>query len=114
MIKWLRTLWLCVRDYKLFVEHISQTNKTLTALEERIRVLTTVSADIGLHPKAANWAIVVGRYRNTDYVQTVSLTGPDFAALVEQLRYMRKIGVIQYLDAPPSIRATILRDESNR
>lgn len=54
--------------------------------------------------------IVVGRYRNADYVQTYALDTPNLAVLIGQLRQMERCGAVRRVDAPPLFRAVFERD----
>jgi len=52
-----------------------------------IKKATTVSADISPMARYPSMVIVVGRYRNNDYVKVFEVGG-DFSRLVDQLRDM--------------------------
>ena len=54
--------------------------------------------------------IVIGRYKNADYVQTYALDTPDLAALIDQLRIMERTAMVRRIDAPPIFRAAFERD----
>lgn len=100
MIKWLKELHFIVKYYrkhKEFLEgEISSANKV-------IRDRTDIHADI--HYKSENQIIVIGRYKNRDYVQTYCVHGNDFMQLVDQLRGMQKHGHIGRIDSPPRMKA---------
>ncbi len=54
-----------------------------------IKKATTVSADISPMARDPSMVIVVGRYRNNDYVKVFEVGG-DFSRLVDQLRDMER------------------------
>ena len=54
-----------------------------------IKKATTVSADISPMARDPSMVIVVGRYRNSDYVKVFEVGG-DFSRLVDQLRDMER------------------------
>jgi hypothetical protein len=56
--------------------------------EDRIGEHTTVHADI--HFKKPHQIIVVGRYRNQDYVRVFDMDEPDFVHLIERLKFIEK------------------------
>jgi hypothetical protein len=100
MIKWFKELLFVVRNYR---QSQSWLENELATTNKVIRERTDIHADIRY--KSENQIIVVGRYRDRDYVQTYSVNGGDFKALIEQLRDMQKYGHIGRIDAPPQMRA---------
>ena len=54
-----------------------------------IKKATTVSADISPMAREPSMVIVVGRYRNNDYVNVFEVGG-DFSRIVDQLRDMER------------------------
>ena len=71
--------------------------KSMEAINERritdavsfIKNATTLSADISPMARDPSMVIVVGRYRNNDYVKVFEVGG-DFSRLVDQLRDMER------------------------
>ena len=100
MFKWIKELRFIVRNYR---KHQTWLENELAQTNKVIRDRTDIHADI--HYKSENQIVVIGRYRGRDYVQTYSVNGDDFRALVEQLRDMQKYGHIGRIDAPPQMRA---------
>ena len=71
--------------------------KSMEAINERritdavsfIKNATTLSADISPMARDPSMVIVVGRYKNNDYVKVFEVGG-DFSRLVDQLRDMER------------------------
>ena len=87
---------------------IKNANSRITELENLVRDRTNIAVDVGF--KSANHVIVVGRYKNADYVQSYTLETPDLNALIDQLRQMERHGAVKRIDAPPQFRAVFERD----
>jgi hypothetical protein len=105
MFKWLKKLRLIVDAYHT---DLLRTREKLAALETLVRDRTEISVDLGFREK--NYAVVVGRYRGSDYVQTYILREADLVGLIEQLRDMERHGHLDRIDAPPQFRAVFKRD----
>jgi hypothetical protein len=75
----------------------------IAELEKLVRDRTNIAVDVGF--KTASHVIVVGRYRNADYVQTYALNMPDMGPLIAQLRQMERYGEVRRIDAPPVFKA---------
>ena len=100
MIKWINELLFIVKHYR---QHLAWLKNELASTNKILRDRTDIHADI--HYKSDNQIIVIGRYRNRDYVQTYRVSGDDFRALVEQLRDMQRYGHIGRIDSPPQMTA---------
>lgn len=73
-----------------------------------VKQLTTIGVDIGFHPGGDNnWAIMVGKYKGRDYVQTFAMNGEDFRHVLDQLKALSKHGMVRMVDAPPGFKAVI-------
>jgi isocitrate/isopropylmalate dehydrogenase len=77
---------------------------------EYIRSKTEVSADVHYHGPDMNQIIVVGRYRNRDYVEVFSLKDNHIEGLVDMLREWQQYATVRRVDAMPALRAFIDRD----
>ena len=100
MINWIKELRFIVKHYR---QHQAWLENELASTNEVLRDRTDIHADI--HYKSDNQIVVIGRYRNRDYVQTYRVSGDDFRALVEQLRGMQKYGHIGRIDSPPQMKS---------
>jgi hypothetical protein len=76
--------------------------------EKLIKDRTTISAD--LNYRGGGQIIIIGRYRNEDYIQTYSVPDRDLRGLIETLRNMQRYGAIRRIDAAPQLRAVIKRE----
>lgn len=105
MLKWLKKLKAIVAGYDA---DLRNAHARIAELEKLVRDRTNIAVDVGF--KSASHVIVVGRYKNADYVQTYALDTPDLAALIDQLRQMERHGAVRRVDAPPQFRAVFERD----
>lgn len=105
MIKWINKLKTIVAGYDA---DLRNAHARIAELEKLVRDRTSIAVDVGF--KSANHVVVVGRYRNADYVQTYVLDTQDLSGLIEQLRHMEKHGVVRRVDGPPVFRAVFERD----
>lgn len=81
----------------------------MDALDKLIRERTEIAVDAAVVPQDTSYVITVGKYRNADYVQVFSIQGGEFYALVEQLKALRRHGVLKYADGPVLIKAAVER-----
>ena len=105
MLKWLKKLKEIVTGYDADMRNA---HARIAELEKLVRERTNIAVDVGF--KSASHVIVVGRYKNADYVQTYALDTLDLAALIYQLRQMDRHGAVRRIDAPPQFRAVFERD----
>lgn len=96
VLQWLSNLFYVVRNFK--------------SLERLIGDRTTIDVDI--HTMRGKCTIIlIGKYRNVDYIQTYEVRNSDFDYLVKLLRDMTKdYGILRRVDAMPSIRASVIRE----
>src|SRR5690606_22158489 len=73
-------------------------------LEDTLREHVTTGVDVPATARDSGLAIVVGRYRNHDYVRVFELRSGDFSGLVDQLRAVERVSGRRYYDTPPQIR----------
>jgi pentose-5-phosphate-3-epimerase len=104
MIKWVKKLLYIVENFDT-CQRIMY--KRISNAENFIRERTDVSADVHLTNCNPNQIIVVGRYRNADYVQVFTLADNELKNLIEQLKEMQRYGVVSKIDAPYGMRAVI-------
>ncbi len=107
MIRWFRKLREIVRNYdtdkNAILLKICRTEKRAIEAENVIRDRTAIHADI--HTQSDNQIIVVGRYRNRDYVQVFHMASNDFCATIEKFREMERFGFMSRIDAAPQMKA---------
>lgn len=70
----------------------------ISRLEDRLNEHTVVHADI--HWKQPHQIIVIGRYKNRDYVRVFDLDEQDWMALVEKLHWVEKNARVGRMDTP--------------
>lgn len=97
------------RLYELYIETQRATKKSQEAVRI-IRERTEVSADLHLTGSDRNQVIVVGRYRNRDFVQVYTLTNNDCENIINILRDMQKYGIVEKIDAPYGFKQILERD----
>lgn len=105
MLKWLKKLKAIVAGYDA---DLRNAHARIRELEKLVRDRTNIAVDVGF--RSASHVIVVGRYKNADYVQTYALDTPDLAAMIDQLRQMERHGAVRRVDAPPQFRAVFKRE----
>ncbi len=104
MMNWLKKLKAIVSGYEA---DLRTAHARIAALENLVKDHTNIAIDVGF--SGANHVIVVGRYKNADYVQTYNIHTDDFSAFVDQLRNMERYGKVRRVDAPPTFRAAFSR-----
>ena len=107
----LHTLWQIAKTYEQDkAALLSGVRRELRTVEDLVRDRTTLHADISMTGRDPSFVILVGRYRNRDYVQTFHLPSEDFGGLVDKCVHMsRKLGRWGRLDAPPVFHAAFER-----
>jgi len=133
MITWFKTLFKIVRKYDSMIEHLKNVNSLQSKINidhsnrlnevhdavhiaERarqdatqavnyIKERTEVSADINMRRNCPNTIIVVGRYKNRDYVEVFDVDDMDH--MVNDLRRMQKFHHRKVVDGPPQFKAFV-------
>lgn len=108
LIDWFKTLRHIVANYgsdrgELY-RHIDTTNQRITGVEQRMVACTTVSADISASIRDRSQVVLIGRYRNQDYVEIVDLGPGEFSDIVERVRAIRRHGREGRFDVPHGAR----------
>lgn len=98
------TLW---RIAKTYDDDRARLRSEIRAGVDLIQDRTTLHADISPSKHDPSFVILVGRYRDRDYVQTFSLRSDDFQELAESCRALSREGRWGRIDAPPVFRAVI-------
>lgn len=123
MIRWIRMLFYVVKNYVFdrdtHAKQLLNHSRRLSDLEHEVRELratlrshTTVGADVGPIRGCQNFAVLVGRYRGVDHVEVVTLPTDEFGRLVMELKRLDRQGVVEFIDAPPSFKATFMRERN--
>lgn len=107
MMCWLLKLIKIVRSYEL---DRAVMRERIGELETLVRERTDIGVDIELGRSAPNHIIVIGRYRNSDYVQTYSVSDRDLEGIISLLDDLRKHGSVRFVDSVPKIRAVVRKD----
>lgn len=114
MIKFIKKLIKIVNEYDINIESIQKRYNSLNIkVNEAIKVIkyrTEINADIRLHGPNRNQIIVVGRYRNKDYIEVYTITDKDVNYIVDQLKEMQKYGVVNKIDSVPMLKKAISRN----
>ena len=106
LVYWFKKLLQIVREY----DTVSQANRSrLEQLEVLVKDRTNIAVDHSPF-RGGNFVVVVGRYKNCDYVQTFHLRGNDVTEIVEHLRQQERYGNVVKLDSPPVFRAVFERE----
>ena len=82
--------------------------KKIRELEAALAHRTEVSCDI--HYRGQSYAIMVGRYRNVDYVECFGLGDGDFNEMVERLRSRARYTSLSKVDVPMNFHAVFKRE----
>lgn len=101
MIMWFKKLTSIVANYD---NDKNRLNSDMKALEKLMKDRTDIAVDIGLRE---SHVIVVGKYKNTDYVQTYIFRNQDFIQIVEYIKRMERYATVRQIDAHPQIRAIV-------
>lgn len=86
---------------------ISELRCRMIKLDTVLRDRTDVAVDVRL--REPNYVIVVGRYKNVDYIQTYSVASDELCDLVGMLKKMERHARVRVVDAPPQMRAVFNR-----
>jgi len=105
VFKKLRLIW---NNLLGFQSQLYMLHRRVDELERLVRARTDVAVDAHYHD--TSYIVVMGRYKNRDYVQTFHVPGGDFEALVERLKEMTKFGIVRKVDCPPLMRAVFERE----
>jgi len=104
MLKWLKKLKEIVAGYDA---DLRTAHTRIAELEKLVKDRTNIAVDVGF--RSASHVIVIGRYRNADYIQTFEMDTPSLDGLIEQLRERERYGSVKRVDAPPLFRAVFER-----
>lgn len=105
MLKWLKKLKSIIATHDA---DILNTRAQIAEIRNIMIERTNIAVDLRF--RGANHVIVIGRYKNADYIQTYTMDTPEIGTLIDQLRHMERYGSVRRIDAPPNFRAVIERD----
>jgi hypothetical protein len=105
LIAWCKSLRSIVRTYRGDNDRIHQ---RIAELEKIVRDRTEVAVDVNQR-YGASYVIVVGRYRNNDYIQTYVVPADEFEYLIERLKRESRYGQITKIDAAPGLKEVVQR-----
>ena len=98
-IKYLQDI---IKRYAALIESLK---KRLFEAEDMLRQTTEIGVDVSYH--GLNHVIVVGRYKNHDYIRCFSVRNDCLADLVSTIKGMERRGQVTCVDAPPGLKAVI-------
>lgn len=105
MFRWLKKLNQIVAAYDT---DLRQAHARIAELEKMVKDRTNIAVDVGF--SGANHVIVIGRYKNADYIQTFHMDSNNLACLIDELRDRSRYGHVRRVDAPPEFRAVFHRE----
>lgn len=94
-------------------DRMDQHETVILHARDQIIERTTISADLDMHVRDNSASvIVIGRYRNADYVRVFSVRNSELNHTVDMLKGMEQslLGRIRHVDAAPGFKASFMRD----
>jgi len=126
MIKWFKKLLYIVKHFDDINSSIDNSLVELRARQssveycvtdavQTIKDRTTLHADVSPYHRNGNMSqiILIGRYRNRDFIQTFEVLPDDFNGLVHQCIDMQKYAHMGRIDAVPMMKE-IIETESEK
>lgn len=106
-IKFLWNLMDNYNDFKDYIESdLDSVECWLDKLQDQVGEMTTTHCDI--HMKDESQVIVVGRYRNRDFVKAYTIKQKNFEEIVKILRSMEKNSKVGFIDMPSTMKFSSL------
>ena len=102
ILNWFKALRFVVKSY---VTDMRALRRRMDELDKLIAERTDIAVDVRF--REPNYVIVVGRYGNTDYVQTYSVKSDDLGYLIDMLKRMERHAQVRIVDAPPGMKAVV-------
>jgi len=113
-MKWIKEklrLWLgiCDTNTKLLKQKMDLADQVTELVELRniIKDRTEYNIDVHSVARKGSQVILLGRYRNTDFIQCYTLQDRDFKDLIDHCRHLEKYSHRARVDAWPEFKATI-------
>lgn len=121
IINWIKSLNYIVRNYEKDIKATESAiiaigtaaknlKSGLSSLDARLAEMTDIGIDVSYRGRDPNHIIIVGRYKNQDFVQTFTIDGDDINYFVNLLKEMERHARVRRVDAPPQMRAAFIRD----
>lgn len=107
MLAWLKKVIRVTGNYD---RDVTQLKERCSHLEAQLRAMTTLNADIAGRPGPENYAVMIGRFANHDYVRIHPLGQRDFGEMVKHLQELNRLGRVGRIDSPIHMEAAIKRD----
>ena len=119
MISWFKRLFYAVQNFERIESEAKASQQCCSWLKGRVDdAVKTIKDRTELHVDVSptckgdpHQIVLIGRYRNRDYVQTFSVHPEDFRGLVERCIEMQRYAHRGRIDAVPEMRA-IINEES--
>lgn len=112
-IGWFRNLFYIVGNYRtdlhMIAHHVDTCREQLAIVEGYVKKATKIHVDIPASAKEFTKIIVIGTYRGRDHVQVFGIRPGSMDGLIEQLREMQRYAVVERIDAPLEVHATVKR-----
>lgn len=103
MIKFFRELYTIVKNYNNKYDILLA---RIDKLERIIKEHTTVGVNIQ-SKYSDNHIIVIGKYRNHDFVKSYIVPNTEFVNIISTLRDIEKYYNLQYIDSAPEFKSFI-------
>lgn len=105
ILNWVKKLLVIVENYDTEQEKM---RRQITRAVQMIRSRTGIHADIGYRPSESQ-VILIGRYKNRDYIQVHDLQAENFEQIIHHLKDLEQYGEIRKVDAPIGFNAVVER-----
>ena len=107
-ITWFKLLFSIVKNHQKVLDRLTYIFNRLVETEKLMKERTEVHADV--HVNSESHIIVVGRYRNNDFVKTYCIDDETFSDLVRHLNAMTRHAMVRKIDCHPTMKHLIKRD----
>jgi len=118
LINWFKKLKRVVNSYdsqisriddrfNLISDHMSYSDEKMAEAVRIIKDRTEINLDISPSMRNPHQIIMIGRYRNRDYVQVFSVHPESFKELIHIVSEMREYGHVSRVDAPAGLQAVV-------
>ncbi len=119
MRKWFKKLFYIVRHFDDLVNSMDELSldqrRVESNVDEAVKMIkdrATIHADVHSAHGQQSQIIMIGRYRNRDYIQVFEVRPDDFSGLLRQCIEMQKYAHMGKIDAPIGMKE-IINTESN-
>lgn len=110
ILKYFKTLHSLIKSHEDSQAEIASLKRRLEYQSEKMVFLDKLIKDrtdiaVDVHRRDMNTVIVVGRYKNADYINCFKLAAEEFPHLIERLKDMEQYGTVRRMDSFPEFRA---------